>query len=114
MKKINNKGFTLIELLAVVVIILAISVMAISSISSAIERNKAKQDDAKKSIIIGYAKLYYDQHKNGLPSSGCIELGNLNLTTEEKTDAYGNEFNGAISYNNGGDFKYVDDANNCS
>ena len=37
------KGFTLIELLAVVVIMLAISVMAISSISAAIERNKAKQ-----------------------------------------------------------------------
>ena len=39
---INRKGFTLIELLAVVVILLAISVMAISSISAAIERNKNK------------------------------------------------------------------------
>ena len=44
MKKLNKKGFTLIELLATVVIMLAISVIAVSSISSAIDRNKAKQD----------------------------------------------------------------------
>ena len=41
--KLNKKGFTLIELLAVVVIMLAISVMAVSSISAAVERNKKKQ-----------------------------------------------------------------------
>ena len=43
MKENNNKGFTLIELLAVVVILLAVSVIAISSIGAAIERNKKKQ-----------------------------------------------------------------------
>ena len=43
--KLNKKGFTLIDLLAVVVILLAISVMAISSISAAIERNKVKIND---------------------------------------------------------------------
>ena len=62
-KKLNNKGFTLIELLAVVVILLAISVIAVSSISAAMERNKVKQDEAKKEVIISYAKLYYDEHK---------------------------------------------------
>ena len=46
--KMNNKGCTLIELLAVVVILLAISVIAISSISAAIERNKGKQNEEKK------------------------------------------------------------------
>ena len=48
----DNKGFTLIELLAVVVILLAISVVAVSSISSAIERNKAKQNATKIDINI--------------------------------------------------------------
>ena len=73
MKKKNNKGFTLIELLAVVVILLAISVIAVSSISAAMERNKAKQNDAKKEIIISYAKLYYEEHKNSYPGgNGCI------------------------------------------
>ena len=47
MKKINNKGFTLIELLAVVVILLAITVVAIPSINSLIERNKEKRNAAQ-------------------------------------------------------------------
>ena len=37
-KKNNKKGFTLVELLAVIVILLAISVIAIPSISAGIER----------------------------------------------------------------------------
>ena len=57
--KLNKIGFTLIELLAVVVILLAISMIAISSISAAIERNKEKQNNAKIEVIISYAKLYY-------------------------------------------------------
>ena len=75
--KINKKGFTLIELLAVVVILLAISVIAISSISAAIERNKAKQNEAKIDIIKTYAKLYYDSHRNTEETDGCIELNDL-------------------------------------
>ena len=62
MKKNNkNKGFTLIELLAVVVILLTISVMAVSSISSAIERNKAKQNATKERVIHnGWALLFWE------------------------------------------------------
>ena len=83
--KINKKGFTLIELLAVVVILLAISVVAISSISAAIERNKKKHDCAKKDVIVSYAKSYYQLHNNTLGSSGCIELNKLGLTDSEKS-----------------------------
>ena len=109
--KLNRKGFTLIELLAVVVIILAISVMAISSISSAIERNKQKQNDSKKDIIVSYAKLYYDEHKNSLQGSGCIEIDDLDLSMDEKLDADGNEFTGGVSYSSGGNFQYVETCN---
>ena len=102
MKKLNKKGFTLIELLAVVVILLAISVIAVSSISAAIERNKVKQNEAKQEILISYAKLYYDQYKNTLSNSGYIKLSDLisvGLTDEELLDVDGNMFVGCIKYN---------------
>ena len=106
--KINRKGFTLIELLAVVVILLAISVMAISSISAAIERNKNKQDNAKKEVIVSYAKLYYEDHKNSLGLSGCIPVVSLGLSNEEMTDANGEIFPGGVKYTSGSNFEYVD------
>lgn len=106
--KLNNKGFTLIELLAVVVILLAISVIAVSSISAAIERNKAKQDNAKKEVIVSYAKLYYEEHKNSLGTSGCIELSKLGLSDAESVDSDGDKFTGKIKYTNGSSFQYVD------
>lgn len=84
--KLNKKGFTLVELLAVVVILLAISVIAVSSISAAIERNKEKQNNAKIDIIISYAKLYYDENKNKYGSNVCIDIDDLNLSDSEKED----------------------------
>jgi prepilin-type N-terminal cleavage/methylation domain-containing protein len=89
MKKLNKKGFTLIELLAVVVILLAISVIAVSSISAAIERNKVKQDEARKEIIISYAKLYYEDYKNTLEKKTKDANGNIHITMDELMD---NEF----------------------
>ena len=111
--KLNKKGFTLIELLAVVVIMLAISVMAISSISAAIERNKAKQDNAKKETIVSIVKLYYDEHKNSLETSGCIPLSKLDLTDNEIkcdqcNDGKSGTFSGGVKYENGNNFEYVD------
>ena len=105
MKK-NNKGFTLVELLAVVVILLAISVIAISSISAAIERNKEKQNDAKIKVIESYAEVYYEEHKNSLGLTNCISVSKLELTEEEMTDAFGNAFTGQVCYTNGKDFSY--------
>ena len=95
--KMNKKGFTLIELLAVVVILLAISVMAISSISAAVERNKVKQNNTKKEIIISYAELYYEEHKN-TESDKCIELNKLKLSDTESVDVDGNPFAGVVKY----------------
>ena len=106
--KLNKRGFTLIELLAVVVILLAISVIAVSSISAAIERNKVKQNDAKKEVIVSYAKLYYEEHKNSLGLSGCISIDVLDLSEAEMKDANGDEFYGGVEYTNGSNFTYVD------
>lgn len=103
--KLNKKGFTLIELLAVVVILLAISVMAISSISAAIERNKVKQDESKKAVIESYAEVYYADHKNSLSNQNiCISVSTLNLTEKELAKAEGNNayFNGYVIYKQNG------------
>ncbi len=109
--KLNKKGFTLIELLAVVVILLAISMIAITSISAAIDRNKKKQDDARKANLISYGKLYYDAHKNSW--DGCMmayELqAALNLTEDEVKDSDGNYLGGVSNQN--GSFEYVDSCN---
>ena len=105
--KLNKKGFTLIELLAVVVILLAISVIAVSSISAAIERNKVKQNDAKIEVIISYAKLYYEAHKN-TETDGCIELDVLDLSEAEWKNADGKYFTGVIRHDSGSNFRYDD------
>ena len=111
--KLNDKsGFTLIELLAVVVIMLAISVMAVSSISAAIKRNNKKQDDTKKSVLVSYGELYYQKYKgtNTMSSSGCISLDKLykefNLSDAELTRSDDTQFDGCIEYENGANFKY--------
>lgn len=109
--KFNRKGFTLIELLAVVVILLTISVIAVSSITAAIERNKKKQDDMKKTVIVGYAKIYYSDHRNSYRdvTSGCILLGQLDLTENESTDSNGDKFIGGVRFKNSGlTFEYDD------
>lgn len=111
--KLNKKGFTLIELLAVVVILLAISTIAISSISAAIERNKKKQDDAKIKVIISYAELYYQEHKN-TETDGCIELGQLNLTDSERVNSNGDVFVGVVKYDSNKVFTFDTSKRTCS
>lgn len=64
MKKMNNKGFTLIELLAVLVILVVIMSIAIPSITSSVERSKAKQREQVINIIVSAGELYADKHKN--------------------------------------------------
>ena len=106
--KLNRKGVTLVELLAVVVILLAITVMAVASISAAIERNKVKQDNAKKEVIVSYAQLYYQEHRNSLGTSGCISVASLPLSDSEITDSNGDTFTGGVRYTDGADFTYVE------
>ena len=112
--KLNKKGFTLVELLAVVVIMLAISVMAVSSISAAVERNKKKQNTAKIKVIESYAEVYYNDHKNSLSGKNCIYLNVLNLSDKESVDADGEQFNGCIDLtDNFLKFKEKKDAQDC-
>ena len=79
----NNKGFTLIELLAVLVILTAIMGIAIPSITSSMERTKAKQDKAKYKVLESTAEVYVADHKSlvyekmGAGNSVNICLGDM-------------------------------------
>lgn len=90
MKKLNNKGFTLIELLAVLVILVVIMSIAIPSITSSVERSKAKQRNEVINIVKAQAELYADKHKNNLHNGDIIEISELVskgfLTKEEAKD----------------------------
>lgn len=104
--KLNKKGFTLIELLAVIVILLAISTIAISSISSAIERNKQKTNNAKKEVLVSYGELYFEENINIYNTTNkCVDIGTLseyfNLEDSEIKDADDKQFKGYINCNDG-------------
>lgn len=67
MKK-NNKGFTLVELLGVIVILVAILLIAIPTVTSSIERSKEKQLESKKDLILSGAELYISDIKTAMNS----------------------------------------------
>ena len=91
----NKKGFTLVELLAVIVILLAISVVAIPSISAGIERTKKKTDLDKIKVLSSYAEIYFSEH-----TETCVSIQTLkttfNLTEEEVTGDYFDIKSGSI------------------
>ena len=91
MKKLNKKGFTLVELLVVIVILVIIMSIAIPSITSSLDRSKAKQRDAKVKLIESAAEIYVDRHNNN--SSPTIqELYNEGLITiEQLKDPFNDE-----------------------
>lgn len=100
--KLNKKGFTLIELLAVIVILLAISTIAISSISSAIERNKQKTNNAKKKVLVSYGELYFEENINNYTTTKkCVNIEYLSeyfkLEDSEIKDADDKQFTGSIN-----------------
>ena len=104
--KLNKKGFTLIELLAVIVILLAISTIAISSISSAIERNKQKTNNAKKKVLESYGELYFEENINKYTTTKkCVNIEDLSeyfkLEDSEIKDADDKQFKGYINCNDG-------------
>ena len=108
MKK-NKRGFTLVELLAVIVILMAISAIAIPSITASIERSKNKQFEAKKAVIIEAARLYYSEHKvslTGFTAGNCyIPVTKLGLSEKELENPRGGDISGGVVYA-GGNFEF--------
>lgn len=109
MKKINNKGFTLIEVLAVLVILVAITRIAIPTITSSMERTKERQNDAKKEMLAAYAEEYVQDNKNEIykilvngVNSCAISIEELKekgyIKNDAELDVDGNEINGYIIF----------------
>ena len=55
----DNKGFTIIELLGVIIVLIAITLVAVPSITSSVERNKNKL-----AIFAGACQSYYEEIMN--------------------------------------------------
>lgn len=109
--RINNKGFTLVELLAVIVILLAISVIAIPNITASLERNKNKMSESQKKLIASTAELYISENKNTITyyssfvaGTCCLSINTLEsmgyLSSDDLKDANGNVISGYINYIN--------------
>jgi len=60
----NNKGFTLIELLAVMVILLSISVVAVTNVTASLKRTETQEIESHKKIAINAAKIYFSMNGN--------------------------------------------------
>lgn len=111
MMKLNNKGFTLVELLAVIVILLALSMIAIPNITASLEKNKNKLSDSQKKIIVSSAELFISENKNSLGyyssfmnGSCCLSTDILKdngyITNDDLKDSNGSDLVGYINYAN--------------
>lgn len=102
MKKLNKKGFTLIELLAVLVILVIIMSIAIPSITSSVERSKAKQKNEVINIAKAQAFLYLDKNKNNLRNGEVIDISKLvcsgYLTLEDVKDPTNDKYAVNVSF----------------
>lgn len=72
MKKLNRKGFTLIELLGVIVVLVAIMLIAIPSISSTYEKNKQRIKEQKIDNIKSAAEIYASRYKKNFPYNSFL------------------------------------------
>ena len=84
--KERDSGFTLIEMLAVLAIISIIMVIAIPSITSSMERTKAKQDIERKKLLLSYAREYVYDNRNLITGDCYITLSKLKESGYIKDD----------------------------
>ena len=81
-KNINNRGFTLVELLAVMVILISISLVAVVTISSSLDRRDDKECKEQIQLAIDAAKIYFSL--NGTTSVSIDDLRDGRYITDEK------------------------------
>ena len=115
MKELNKKGFTLVELLVVIVILGVIMSIAIPSITSSVERSKAKQREQVINIIISAGELYADKHKNGFTQVSVptlIDEGYLTLDDAKDPQNEKSTICGHVA-KNGNSFIFVKFSNEC-
>ena len=100
---LNNKGFTLVELLAVVTILVAFSLVAITNTSASLKRNTSQKDDLQEKLLITAAKVYFSNY-------GLMKVGNLvcvddliayNYVSQDAVSNYWDQ-NKCVKINSGG------------
>ena len=69
---LNNNGFTLVELLAVITILLAFSIVAVTNVSASLKRNDEQKYEAQKEMAINAAKIYFS-----LENKTCVTRDTL-------------------------------------
>ena len=112
--KLNNKGFTLVELLAVLVILIAISSIAIPTISSSLDRSKKKQYDSKVKLVVNAAELYVSDHRNNITGDCDIMVSDLIKDNYiEADDEIASDTCIKYTYNTNS-YNYTSHASNCN
>ena len=69
----NRKGFTLVELLAVIVILSSVSLVAVASISTTLNRRDKKEFNEQKQLARNAAKIYFSLNSN----KTCVKISTL-------------------------------------
>lgn len=72
----NNKGFTLVELLAVMIILSAISLVAVGGITSSLEKRNEKTCIEQRELAIDAAKIYFSLHNETEVTVGTLKANN--------------------------------------
>ena len=97
-RNLNNKGFTLIELLAVILILVAVSFVAVGGISNSLQKRDVKECEEQQQLAVSAAKMYFsldgkavDKVNVGvtistLKSSGYIKGGDNKVNLLDDTD----------------------------
>lgn len=83
--KLNKKGFTLIELLAVIVILAALSLVAVPGISRLINSSKKKTFVSQGQALIEAAQTQYATSDTISDGDWCISISNINLDKGSKS-----------------------------
>ena len=112
----NNKGFTLIELLAVLVILSIITMIALPSVASSMEKSKSKKLESNKKRAEVAAEMYvtdykYDIYETLTTKDSCyIQISSL-VDEGYLLDSVAGELsnNGIVLYTKPGIYQYKDD-----
>ena len=82
----NRKGFTLIELLATILILSAISIVVVVSVTASLGRREVKECEEQKELAINAGKIYFSLNDK-VDSITVGELKDANYFNEtSKTD----------------------------
>jgi prepilin-type N-terminal cleavage/methylation domain-containing protein len=110
----DNKGFTLVELLAVMVLLLAISVVTVTNVTASLKRNEESELKSQEKMAISAAKIYFS-FKGGdyvdlqsLLNDGYIEdESSVEKLKEKFNDNYNNIF--VVICNSGDKYEVKED-----